>query len=84
MKKKTMVEIWGDVVEIQSLIIAIIISVASTMGLFALAPSNDSTRQLFFGLIGAVIGFVVSALLIKPKRVISVEKSKVRGEEDGY
>lgn len=83
MKKKTMVEIWGDVVEIQSLIIAIIISVASTMGLFALAPSNDSTKQLFFGLIGAVLGFTISAFLIRPKRVISVEKSKDEGEENG-
>ena len=83
MKKKTMVEIWGDVVEIRSLILAIVISVASTMGLFSFA-GDDSTKQLFFGLLGAVIGFVVSALLIKPKRVISVEESKARGEEDGY
>lgn len=82
MKKKTMVEIWGDVVELRSLILAITISVVSTMGLFALAPDN-STKQLFFGLIGAVLGFTISAFLIRPKRVISVEKSKDEGEENG-
>ena len=82
MKKKTMVEIWGDVVELRSLILAITISVVSTMGLFALAPDN-STKQLFFGLIGAVLGFTISAFLIRPKRVIRVEKSKDEGEENG-
>lgn len=81
--KNQMVEIWGDVVEIRSLIIAIIISVVFTMGSFALAP-DDRTKELFFGLIGAVLGFVISTLLIKPKRTISIEKNKDRGGDNGY
>lgn len=74
--KREMVEIWGDVVEIRSLIISIAISIVSTMGLFSLAPSGDRTKQLFLGLLGAVIGFVISAILIKPKRVVIEEKNK--------
>ncbi|OLS03613.1 hypothetical protein [Tissierella creatinophila] len=73
-KKKQMVEIWGDVVEIKSLIIAIIVSIVSTMGFYAIAPSDDKTKQLFFGLIGAVIGFTISAIFIKPKRIIVIEE----------
>ncbi len=75
-KNNEMVEIWGDVVAIKSLLLSITISVVSTMGMFALAPSNDGSKQLFFGLFGAVFGFVVSALLIKPKRIITVETKK--------
>ena len=73
--KKEMVEIWGDVVEIKSLIISIIISIVSTMGLFSLAQSGDRTKQLFFGLLGAVIGFLISAIIIKPKRIVIEEKA---------
>lgn len=73
-KKNEMVEIWGDVVEIKSLIMSIVISVVSTMGLYLLAPSDDKTMGLFFGLFGAVLGFVISTILIKPKRNITIEK----------
>ena len=74
MKKKEMVEIWGDVVEIKSLLISVIISLASTMGLYFIAPKDDATQALFFGLVGAVLGFVISTILIKPKRNITKEK----------
>lgn len=75
MKKKEMVEIWGDVVEIKSLLISIIISLVSTMSLYFLAPQDDKTQALFFGLAGAVLGFVISTILIKPKRTITKEKN---------
>lgn len=68
---KKMVEIWGDVVAIQSLILAILFSSFSTMGAFFLAPIDDKSKQLFFGLAGALIGFVLSSIFIKPKRVIT-------------
>lgn len=71
---KEMVEIWGDVVEIKSLIISILISIISTMGMHLLAPAGDRTKGLFFGLLGAVIGFAISTLLIKPKRNIIIEE----------
>lgn len=70
MKNNEMVEIWGDVVSIKSLVLSIVISVVTTMGMYFLAPSNDSTMGLFFGLFGAVLGFFISAVIIKPKRII--------------
>lgn len=73
-KKKVMVEIWGDRVEIKSLVGAIVISIVSTMGSYSLAPSGDRTKGLFFGLFGAVLGFVISSVLIKPKRIIKLEE----------
>lgn len=69
-KKNEMVEIWGDVVEIKSLVVSIIISIVSTMTMYLLAPSDNKTMGLFFGLFGAVMGFVISAIIIKPKRNI--------------
>lgn len=70
MKNKEMVEIWGDVVALKSLAIAMVISSVCTMGMYFLAPANDKTNQLFFGLGGAVLGFVICTIFIKPKRVI--------------
>ena len=68
--KKKLVEIWGDVVAIRSLVLDILFSSFSTMGAFFLAPVDDRSKQLFFGLAGALIGFVLSSIFIKPKRVI--------------
>lgn len=75
-KDREMVEIWGDVVEIRALVMAISISALTTMGAYALAPAGDKTRQLFFGLAGAVVGFIVSTLMIQPKRIIIEEEQK--------
>ena len=71
--KQERFEIWGDVVELRDLIISILLSSGSTMGAYFLAPSDDKTKQLFFGLAGAVIGFILSTLFIKPKRIVTIE-----------
>ncbi|MER2226617.1 MAG: hypothetical protein ABS916_06120 [Carnobacterium sp.] len=71
--KQEKFEIWGDVVELRDLIISILLSSGSTMGAYFLAPSDDKTKQLFFGLAGAVIGFILSTLFIKPKRIVTIE-----------
>lgn len=73
--KNQMVEIWGDVVELKSLVLSIAISSFTTMGAYFLAPKNE-TKELFFGLFGAVLGFVISTILIKPKRIIKMEDDK--------
>ncbi|NLJ79005.1 MAG: hypothetical protein GX329_06560 [Tissierellia bacterium] len=75
-KKDRMFEIWGDIVEIRPLIISIFTSAILTMGAYFLAPSNGRVKQLFFGLAGAVLGFVISAHFIKPKRIVITERSK--------
>lgn len=79
--KNTMVEIWGDVIEIKYLIMSIITSSILTMGGYFLAPFNDKTRQLFFGLLGAIIGFVISTIIIKPKRIIVFEEDIINKKE---
>lgn len=67
------VEIWGDLVRLKDLVFAIIICSSTTMGAFFLAPSEDTTKQLFFGLGGAVLGFLIATIVIKPKRHV-IEK----------
>ena len=76
--KQQKIEIWGDVVELKELIIAILLSSGSTIRAYFLAPSDDKTKQLFFGLAGAVIGFILSSIFINPKRVITLEDEKKR------
>ncbi|MGB7365711.1 hypothetical protein [Carnobacterium jeotgali] len=46
------------------------------MGAYFLAPSDDKTKQLFFGLAGAVIGFILSTVFTKPKRIITIDNEK--------
>lgn len=71
--KRQMVEIWGDVIEIKSLVLSMMISGFTTMGAYFTAPVDNRTMQLFFGLGGAVAGFVLSTHFIKPKRIIILE-----------
>ncbi len=37
---------------------------------YFVAPSGDTTRQLFYGLGGAVSAMVINTVMIKPKRDI--------------
>lgn len=70
---KKLIELWGDLVYLKDLIIAIAICSGTTMGSFFLAPAHDTTKQLFLGLGGAVLGFIISTFLIKPKRIVIME-----------
>lgn len=72
--KKNLIELWGDLVDLRDLILAIAFCSVTTMGGFFLAPAADTTKQLFFGLGGAVVGFIISTLLIKPKRIVIGEE----------
>lgn len=74
-EKKELIEIWGDVVELRDLVRAIAVSSITTMGMYFLAPAGNDTLQLFFGLGGALIGFIVSGMMIKPKRIIDSKNS---------
>ncbi|WP_232510312.1 hypothetical protein [Paenibacillus crassostreae] len=80
--KINMVEVWGDVVELKSLVLAIMIASVSTMGAYFLAPGDNRTSQLLFGLAGAVIGFIISTVLIKPKRILTLEENQEEDKQD--
>ncbi|EOL47729.1 hypothetical protein [Enterococcus caccae] len=71
--KKNLIALWGDLVDLKDLVIAIVICSVTTMGSFFLAPAQNTTKQLFFGLGGAVLGFIISTFLIKPKRNVIME-----------
>lgn len=68
-----LIEVWGDVVDVMSMIKAFGISILCTMGLFFLAPAGNRTMQLLLGLGGACLGFIINALLFKPKRHVTME-----------
>lgn len=68
--KKDKVVIWGDVVRLKDLIISLVISIVSTMGLFFMANNANTSVKLFMGLLGAVVGFIVNSIIFKPKRDI--------------
>lgn len=70
--KKDKVLLWGDVVSLKDLILSILISIISTMGMFFLADKDNTSMQLFMGLLGAVIGFIITSILFKPKRNVKV------------
>lgn len=73
--KKSFIKIWGDVVDVKELILSILIISFTTMGLYLLAPESDTLpMSLFFGLGGAVMGFIVTIIIFKPKRTIIKEE----------
>ncbi|WP_018658908.1 hypothetical protein [Allofustis seminis] len=72
--KSSLVEIWGDMVEINDLIKAIVLTVTTTMGGYFLAPDNQTSLQLFFGLGGALVGFLLATVWIKPKRILTQQQ----------
>ncbi len=77
LKKETKyLELWGDLVNLKDLVVAIILSGSLTMLGYFLAPNGDTTKQLFFGLAGAIIALLINTFFIKPKRLISKSPSQ--------
>lgn len=65
---KKNIEVWEDLVRIKDLVIALVVCSITTLGGYFLAP-NKPPKPLLFGLSGAIIGFVICSIIIKPKRV---------------
>ncbi|MEC5425406.1 hypothetical protein QGM71_18145 [Virgibacillus sp. C22-A2] len=70
------IEVWEDLVNIKDLVLCLFISSVTTLGAYLIAPS-EPPKPLVYGLIGAVIGFVLSSILVRPKRTFRY----VNGEE---
>ncbi|ALX48617.1 heme ABC transporter [Lentibacillus amyloliquefaciens] len=68
-EKKSLFDIWGDNVKLSDLLIAMLICIVMTLGGYLIAPGDDP-QPLIFGLVGGVIGFIISSIIIKPKREI--------------
>lgn len=69
------IEIWEDYVNIKDLIISLIICAVTTLGGYLIAP-NEPPKPLVFGLVGAVVGFIISSILIRPKRTFEYVKKE--------
>lgn len=61
------IEVWEDVVRIKDLVIALAICSITTLGAYFIAP-NEPPKPLFYGLIGALVGFAICSFIIEPKR----------------
>ena len=72
------VEVWEDLVHIKDLVISLLICSITTLGGYFIAP-NDPPKPLFYGLIGALIGFAICSVIIKPKRTF--KELEVEGEK---
>jgi membrane associated rhomboid family serine protease len=66
---KENIEVWEDLVNIKSLVLSLCICSIAALGGYFIAP-NDPPKPLFFGLSGALLGFIVCSILVKPKRTI--------------
>ncbi|GFZ30750.1 hypothetical protein CSC2_12760 [Clostridium zeae] len=64
---RTNIEVWEDLVSIKELILSLVICSVTAFGGYFLAP-KERPKQLFLGLLGAIIGFVICSIIIKPKR----------------
>lgn len=73
--KEENIEVWEDLVSIKDLAISLIICSITTLGGYLIAP-NDPPKPLIFGLIGAVIGFIITSILIQPKRSFKYEEEE--------
>lgn len=67
---KGYVEVWGDNVSMKDLLLSMFICIVFSLGGYMIAP-NKEPQPLIFGLIGGVLGFVISSIIIKPKRKIT-------------
>lgn len=73
---KTYVEIWSDLVQIKDLVSALCICTITTFGGYFLSP-NESYKPLLFGLLGSILGFIISGSIIAPKRVFMEEDKEL-------
>lgn len=75
-EKNRFVEVWEDYVSISDLLMAMIICIGFTLAGYFIAPGK-APQPLIFGLVGGIIGFIISSIIIKPKRkVIDVNEEE--------
>lgn len=79
------VEVWNDLVSPRDLTWSIVICAGTTAAALGIATALD-TDTFFWGLGGAVVGFVIAALVFSPKREVHVlgedsENSENAGED---
>lgn len=71
-REENLIEIWEDNVNVKDLIIAMILCIGFSLGGYLIAFGE--IPPLIFGLGGGVIGFIISSIIIKPKRKLTITK----------
>lgn len=74
-KEEEYIEVWEDMVDIKDLIISLIVCSVTSLGGYFLAP-NEPPMPLFYGLGGALLGFLILSFLIQPKRHLTDESEE--------
>ncbi|HEY0187954.1 MAG TPA: hypothetical protein VGC67_10735 [Cellulomonas sp.] len=66
-----LVEIWGDRVSLRDLVVALAVCSAATVAAVLIGRAVDGS-EFFWGLGGAVVGFVAAVLIVQPKRDVQI------------
>lgn len=74
-KKADMIEIWEDVVSLKELIISLVLCIFTSFVGYYLAPAKEPW-PLLLGLLGAILGFIISSIVVKPKRILTQESEE--------
>lgn len=69
-ENKGFVEVWEDNVKISDLLLSMVLCVGLSLGGYIIAP-GEAPQPLIFGLVGGVAGFIISSIVIKPKRNVT-------------
>lgn len=69
-KNKGYVEVWEDHVKVKDLLLAMLLCIGLSLGGYLIAP-GEAPQPLIFGLSGGVIGFIISSIIIRPKRKVT-------------
>ncbi|MBE0398747.1 MULTISPECIES: hypothetical protein [Halomonas] len=72
-KETSYLTVWDDTVTGKDLIIALAISTPLTLGGFIYTPW-PAPMPLIVGLCGALLGFAINAIVLRPKRRLDIEK----------
>lgn len=65
------IEVWNDLVSPRDLTWSLVICGLTTAGALLIATAL-SASEFFWGLGGAVLGFVICAVVFRPKRTVSI------------
>lgn len=73
-KEEKYITLWGEHVDLKRFLIGLIIQIIILIPTLLIVKNDD--LKLVFGLIAIVLGLVINALWIKPKRNVKVNEVK--------
>lgn len=76
-----LIEVWGDSISLRDLLISLVITAIPIViaCVIALAKGDDI---LFWGMGGAVIGFIAAVLIVRPKRDVYIEDMPDKADDE--